>query len=159
MPEDVVWEHFVNLRDYLWHLMVISLKVWDVSCVSLNLFSNTTNTTVEMPTKDANSSFSMGPLAWIRRWDSDVEGCPWCWGVGLGPWKREQQTQSDGQDWEGWCWWHVSCFKFLQVLNPFGQSWCSLFSGLQNGRWWNTLRNVTNNVMEGNQLGENPSVS
>lgn len=84
MPEDVVWEHFVNLRGYLWHLMVISLRVGDVSCVSLNLFPNIANSMVEMPTKDANSSFSVGPLTWVRRWDSDVEGCPWCWGAGLG---------------------------------------------------------------------------
>ena len=43
--------------------MVISLRMGDVSCVSLNLFPNTANTMVEMPTKDANVSFSVGPLA------------------------------------------------------------------------------------------------
>lgn len=60
MPEEMVWEQCVKLWDYLWHLMVISSRTGDVSHTSLNLFSNTANTPVEMPTSESSVSFPMG---------------------------------------------------------------------------------------------------
>ena len=47
-----------------------------MSCASLNLFPNTANAMVEMPTRGAKFSFSVGPTAGVSRWDLDVEGCP-----------------------------------------------------------------------------------